>query len=340
MERLQARARRGRSAGERAAALQALLALAPELAEPFIRPWSQGGQRELCCSALMAAVELEQPGVSALLRGAARHPDWAVRLRAIQLAEGVGGPWVLELLLERLRVERRTALRHALVGALQALTGLWHRDHPDAWEAAVRALPPGWTGPPPAGEAASRAARRDSVASIGRLEPKSDHLAILIDFSGSLWFRDASGRSKKEQLDPQVSGLLSRLSVGTRFLLVPYTSEAHPFEPRPVEATRRNVLRAQRFFKGAQMKGSGDLFGALTLALEAPAIDRVVLLTDGAPSGGERWDVGLMIELLKERLRFRPALLDFVLVESSAKLERLWGGLATGSGGRMIALGW
>ena len=39
-----------------------------------------------------------------------------------------------------------------------------------------------------------------------------------------------------------------------------------------------------------------------------------------------------MVSLVRERLRFRPALLDFVLVDSSRKLERLWGGLARSTG--------
>ena len=123
-------------------------------------------------------------------------------------------------------------------------------------------------------------------------------------------------------------------------MLMPYTREPHPFERRLVEATPRNVRRAQRFFETARMTGSGDLYEALSLALDAPDVDRVMLLTDGAPSGGERWDIELMVAHLRERLRFRPALLDFILVDSSPKLEREWGGLADSTGGRLICLSW
>ncbi len=253
----------------------------------------------------------------------------------------------LGLLLGRLRVEPRRALRGALVGSLRELTGLRHRDHVASWEAAIRALPPDWV---PAstsrasagaqGRKARQETTRGTVAALGRLDPMSDRLAILVDFSGSLWIENAEGRCKKDRLDPEVTRLLSGFGAGTEFLLVPYTKEPHPFEPRLVEATGRNVRRAQRFFTSARMNGSGDLFEALGLALDAPGVDRVVLLTDGAPSGGERWDVDLMVTLLKERLRFRPALLDFVLVDSSRKLERAWGGLASSTGGRLILLGW
>ena len=126
---------------------------------------------------------------------------------------------------------------------------------------------------------------RGTVAALGRLDPKSDRLAILIDFSGSLWIENDEGRCKKDRLDPQVEQLLSGFSAGTEFLLVPYTREPHPFEPGLVEATGRNIRRAQRFFASARMNGSGDLFEALSLALDRPEVDRVVLLSDGAPLG-------------------------------------------------------
>ncbi len=262
------------------------------------------------------------------------------RSRAIEGEEAP--PLVLGLLLDRLRVESRVALRAALVAALQELTGLRYRDRVEAWETALRALPPDWApaidAPAPTGARGGRA--RGTVAALGRLDPKSDRLAILIDFSGSLWIENDEGRCKKDRLDPQVEQLLSGFSAGTEFLLVPYTREPHPFEPGLVEATGRNIRRAQRFFASARMNGSGDLFEALSLALDRPEVDRVVLLSDGAPSGGERWNIGLMVSLVRERLRFRPALLDFVLVDSSRKLERLWGGLARSTGGRILLLAW
>lgn len=340
VQRLVGRAKSGADLGSRAAALQALLPLSPDRAEPFVRPWAESDDRELCCSALMAAVELGLPDAVALLEAGVHHADWAVRLRAIELLVEVGGTSALDLLVERLRAESRAALRGELVGGLQALTGLWHRDHPEAWALALRGLPSDWTAPSPASGREAAAAPRGTVAAIGRLDPRSDRLAILVDFSGSLWNRDSQGRCKKDQLDPQVAQLLARLGAGTRFLLVPYTGEPHPFEPRLVEATRRNVARAQRFFTSARMSGSGDLFGALSLALDSPEVDRVVLLTDGAPSGGERWDIALMVTLLEERLRFRPAVLDFILVDSSPKLVRQWGGLAGSTGGDVLELAW
>ena len=343
VERVLRLARRGRGPGVRAAALQALVPLAPERALPLIPAWLGGEVRELSCSALMAAMELGLPDRLRLLGAGLAHDDWGVRLRAIELARGAGSPEVLGLLVARLRHEPRAALRAAVVVTLQRLTGLRYRDHADAWEAALRARPPALRAPsgaPPSSASRGSETPRGTVAKLGRLDPLSDRLAILVDFSGSLWFKNAEGRSKKERLDPQVTRLISGLRPEVRFMLMPYTREPHPFERRLVEATPRNVRRAQRFFETARMTGSGDLYEALSLALDAPDVDRVMLLTDGAPSGGERWDIELMVAHLRERLRFRPALLDFILVDSSPKLEREWGGLADSTGGRLICLSW
>lgn len=343
VERVLGLTRRGREPGVRAAALQALLPLAPGRAEPLIRAWIGGEVRELCCSALMAAMELDLPDRTRLLGAALDHGDWGVRLRAIELAREETSPVVLDLLVARLREEPRAALRAAVVVTLRRLTGLRYRDQPDAWEAALRTLAPGGALPRLASTSSSGdrdTAARGTVAALGRLDPMSDRLAILIDFSGSLWFKNAEGHSKKDRLDPQVTRLLSGFDPEVRFMLVPYTHEPHPFERELVGASRRNIRRAQRFFEAARMNGSGDLYGALSLALDTPEVDRVMLLTDGAPSGGERWNIELMVPHLQERLRFRPALLDFILVDSPRKLERGWGQLAESTGGRLIRLSW
>jgi hypothetical protein len=380
--RLRRRCRSSRDDGVRAAALQALVALAPEEAAELLDPWLGSGRRALVCSALMAAVELaavelaavelgsvvgragpsertreggssheRQPArggaavirasaeLEARLRAAAAHQDGAVRLRAVQLLRAGPCPAALDVLVGRLRVEERPALRAALVGALQGLTGLHHRDRPAAWEAVLRAHPEGVGPAPPApAPTTATATAGRTVASLGALAPASDRLAILVDLSGSVWNEDEAGRSRKDVLDPQVAGLIERLPDGARFLLAMYTHVPHPFERSTVRASRRNVQRARRFLEGARMRGSGDLHEALTFALDEPDVDRVILLTDGAPSGGERWDVPLMTGLLRERLRFRPALIDVVLVDSSPRLERLWGAFASSTGGRCLSL--
>ena len=343
--------------GVRAAALQALVVLAPEEAEGLVPEWLASGGRERCCSALMAAVELRPPGLRDHLARAARHGDGGVRLRAAQLLGSWRHTASLEVLVERLREEERPAVRGAVLASLRGLTGLHHRAHPDAWERVLGGLPPGelaspsgaepegaetggagpgGAGPGATGASPRRAAR--SAATLRTLDPESDRIAILMDLSGSIWHEGEGGSRPKDELDRQVSALLQRLRPGATFTLAPYTDRPHPFEPRPVAATPRNLRRAERFLAGATMRGSGDLHRAIEHALDVDSTDRVLVLSDGAPSGGERWDVPLMISILGERLRFRPAVFDLVLVDSSPRLERLWGAFASSTGGRCLSL--
>ena len=98
------------------------------------------------------------------------------------------------------------------------------------------------------------------------------------------------------------------------------------------------VERAQRFFRRATMRGKGDVWGALELALDQPALDRVIVVTDGAPTGGRHWDIGLIGERLSERTRFRPVAVDLVLLDAPRGIQRRWAPVVAKLGGRLLAL--
>ena len=80
----------------------------------------------------------------------------------------------------------------------------------------------------------------------------------------------------------------------------------------------------------------GDFWGALEVALADPEADTLVVLTDGAPSGGRRWNLGLMKQLFAERNRFRRLEVDAVLADASGRLKRDWEELCGSSGGRTV----
>ena len=73
-------------------------------------------------------------------------------------------------------------------------------------------------------------------------------------------------------------------------------------------------------------------------ALADPEVDTLIVLFDGAPTGGTRHRLELLVPLLLERNFARRAAFDFVLVDGSRKLERAWGELASGTGGRLVAV--
>ena len=59
----------------------------------------------------------------------------------------------------------------------------------------------------------------------------------------------------------------------------------------------------------------------------------MVILTDGAPSGGDRWNIELMGRLLGDEKRLRHVDLQMVLFGSSKGLKRRWIEVLDGLGG-------
>ena len=103
-------------------------------------------------------------------------------------------------------------------------------------------------------------------------------------------------------------------------------------------ATRRNVERAIEYFEACRESGRGNFYDAALLALEDPDVDTVMVLTDGAPTGGDVWSLELIVPLLVERNRFQRVRFDSVLVDAPRGIERHWHELARRTGGRCRAL--
>ena len=173
---------------------------------------------------------------------------------------------------------------------------------------------------------------------MGALDPMSDRLAVLVDFSGSLWNVRTDGTTRKERLDPEVDGLLGRLLPGTELYFAAFTADVHPFEPAPVRASRARVRELHSFFRRARMRGQGDAHGAILAALAQPSIDRIMLVTDGAPTGGRRWNVDVIVDRVLERTRFRPVTFDVVLHGAGRGAQRRWARLTARTGGRLVVV--
>ena len=331
----------------RAAAISALVQIDPAQGLALLPKARRYGGTETLCAALSAEVVAGSSGLAGSLASAIHADDPFVRAHAAWLVGrgagggGVEGRAVLARLVARLGSEPRPAVALIVAAALGQATGLKHGRHQKSWERAVADLPDGWklaTDGALARSGGPNAPVGSSVAALGRLDPLSDRIAVLVDFSGSLWNERKDGTKRKDALDPEVMALLGRLREGSRFLLVPYTHESLPFEDEPLPATARNVRRAQEFFSTARMRGKGNVWDAIQFSLSFPEIDRVLIVTDGAPTGGHRWNVDLMVELLLEQTRFRPVLFDLVLFDAPKGLIRRWEPLARGSGGRLVVI--
>ena len=329
--------RRSAPARVRAAALAtatALAAISGESADDVLQQARFDEDAGVRCVALALQIEVGGEGLSAALSAAAGDPALCVRSLALDGLEDRADREALRLLAQRLSVEPRSALRWRSVGCLQRLTGFRHRLDPRPWQRLIDGLPPDWR-PEPGKEAAPAGNRTVAFAGLPLL---SDRLVFLVDFSGSLWRELEDGRSRKQVVDAALRQTLEALPEGTRFNVIPYTREPHPWREQLVDATRVNVKRAVRDFVDCRERGTGNFYDAALLALSDPEVDTIVTLTDGVPTGGRRYDLDLMVALLLRENRARQVAFDSILVDAPTGVAQRWETLARESGGRSIRL--
>ncbi|MEZ6014336.1 MAG: hypothetical protein R3F49_04430 [Planctomycetota bacterium] len=333
---------RGRAPRVRAHALLTLEALDSTLAGARAEALASDGEALVRAAALRLRLGRNgADGIEAFTRVLQRGlADSAPEVRAVGLACVAAAPTrsTLALVAQQLTREPRLALRIRTLDVLRTATGWKHGANPDAWAMALARLPDDWDGRPVVAREAPSSVGERSIATIGRLEPLSDRLAILIDFSGSLWNVQAEGKTRKELLDPEFRKLVGGLSKEARFNVVPFTGVPHPWQDGLISADPRRVKEAQDTYSRWSMRGQGDAFGAIEVALADPEVDRVLLLTDGAPTGGRRWDLPLMVELLLQAGRVRPVIFDVVLVDAPRGTARRWQRLTDETGGRLLAV--
>jgi len=332
------RARTERDPLARARALFALAAFDPALARPAV----EDALRErdpLVRGAAAALVErvLEPEDRLALLQALAKDEALSVRTVAVDALADLGTRAAVGILVGRLgdETEERLALR--CVARLQCLSGLKHRRDPRPWNDWFRALPSDWTG----SETVFRDTPEESsggTAALAGLTVLSRRVAILIDLSGSIWNERPDGRTRKDVVDEKLREALEALPAETRFNLIPYTGEPHPWQERLVSAAPSRVRAAAAWFEDLHESGSGNLWDAMLLALEDPEVDTLMVLFDGAPTGGTRHRLELFVPLFLERNAARRVVVDLILVDASRRLESFWRGLAEGTGGRLTAV--
>lgn len=342
---------RDREPGVRAAAVLALAALdagaALERADALLAestPLRCAGLRVL---AAHAPPERALPA----LRAALADADWIVRRQSVELlAElaGRGERAAARGLVDALAGEGEERLVQRLVDLLRGLSGLRHGRDPEPWTVWADGLADGWRPPvrPPGGGRGERDLAREAdgaagtVAAFAGLPVRSSRVAFLIDLSGSMRFEVESGRERIEVVAAELERALGSLPESARFLLVPFADEPLPWRDELVPADRGNVSRAAKAFAKERRSGKGNVWDAVLLALADPEVDTIVVLSDGAPSGGPHWNFDLMLELLLERNRFRHATFDAVLVDPSGVARTFWRRLAEATGGMCVDAEW
>jgi HEAT repeat protein len=319
--------------GARAAAVVALGACAGP-GEALIAAALEHEQAQTRAAAVLVASQLEMDGALKWIPRLSKDPDPGVRTVAAEaLAEITDSRAALALVWQ---LEQETQLRRKwrVVELLQGMSGKKFRLDPRPWRDWADGLPLEWTGP----ERKRQPDHGQVSAAFAGLPILSDRVAFLIDLSGSIWEERSDGRTRKEVVDGELRKALESLPADARFLLVPYTAEPLPWKDEMVDAGPRNVAKALAWFEKRKDYGTGNFWDALMLALEDPEVDTIVSLSDGGPSGGQRWNLELMKELYREHNRFRRVPIDAILVDRKGWLVEQWKEMCAVSGGRVHSI--
>ena len=337
-EQLAGRWERERDAAVRARVLLARAAVDPAAARAVLTAALGARDAPVRCAAVALVPELTDAAAGTdLLSRSSADPDWTVRNQVTASAASIGTPAALAVLVERLAEEKEERLLWRLVERLQAVSGMRHRRDPRPWRHWLAGLPPDWTPPGPDERDDTREERERSQAAAG-LPIRSGRFALLIDLSGSIWVERSDGTTRKSLVDQLLREALEGLPVTTRFNLIPFTGQPHPWQDEIVPATPKNVRAAIRYFERCNHRGTGNFWDAAMLALEDPEVDTILVLTDGEPTGGRRHVLELMMPLFVELAATHQVAVDSVLVDSTARLRRRWGELSERTAGESIAI--
>lgn len=289
----------------------------------------------LRCAALLVVRTFPEQECLTLSTRALGDSSTRVRLAAIGNLEGLGSRAAALALIEQLGREPRARPKCEILRFLREASGADHGADLSAWRAWAETLKGPWS----TGESRPREPMRgDTQVRLAGFELVSDRVTFLIDLSGSMWDTDVGGKTRKELVDVKLRACLESLPATAEFNVIPYTRDPDPFEPRLVRATKENTARAAKWFERRNQRGPGNVFDAIALALLDPEVDTLVVLTDGVPTGGRRWNMELMVELLVERNRFHQVAIDSILVDAPRGHRRTWAELAARTGGRSVAL--
>lgn len=295
------------------------------------------GQRDesVRCAGIVAAASFSEQECLTLSSHALDDPSERVRTAAIANLEKQTTRGAMLALIGRLEHEERSRLRFEILRRLRELSGEDHGFDLAAWRAWAQNL----QGAVSTGDARAPAGPLgDTRVALGGLTVLSDRVTFLIDLSGSMWDTAAGERTRKEVVDGMLRSCLEALPREAEFNLMPYTRDPIPWEKHLVRASPDNVARAAGWFERCHQRGPGNVHDAILLALSDPDVDTLVILTDGKPTGGHRWNMDLMVELLVERNRFRQVAFDSILVETPKPFRRLWSDLAERTGGRSVTV--
>ncbi|MBM4015480.1 MAG: VWA domain-containing protein [Planctomycetes bacterium] len=242
-------------------------------------------------AAVAALAEGGDAAATHLLLELLDDPEWRMREVAARGLGRIRTAAAIPPLIERVEQDRRR-VRHAAVVALRRISGMAFDDSARDWRRWWADQPPTFT-PPPLEQVlqleqrlAENRARGSTRASFYGIPIESDHLALVIDVSGSMGEPGVDQRSKLEVAKDEVEQLVARLEPGSSLNLLFFADAVRRWKPRLARLDQRAIREASGFVRAQRAGGATNLFDALRLALEDPEIDAVYILSDGEPTAG------------------------------------------------------
>jgi HEAT repeat protein len=318
----------------RGVALQALTAIDAPAAHALVQAALLEKDPVSRCAGLLATrvwTEVECTNAAQMLLV---DPEASVRAQAIENLEHLSSRPAILLLIAHMEIEKRERLRYGILAFLRQRSGLALGFDSAAWKEWAQKI----AGAVSTGDAAQGIRLGpvgDTRCEFAGLNVISDRVCFLVDCSGSLQTK-VGGKTRKEIADEKLARALEALPADTQFNVIPYTGQPFPWEKRLEPSRPENVKRAREYFESFHQTGSGDFYGAVQAALADPSVDTIVVLTDGAPTGGKHWNLDLMFDLLVEQNRFRKVAFDSILVDATKTAQKKWSDLAQRTGGRSI----
>ncbi|MGE3163604.1 MAG: VWA domain-containing protein [Planctomycetota bacterium] len=248
---------------------------------------------------------------NAVLRALARKPDKAVVTKLIAF-------------LHKIEAQQDTTWAEARI-ALLAVTGqafVAHEDWVNWWEVARE----NWQ-PPPAGREGDdrprtgiyRPGRADlQLPQIFGQEVASKRVVFVVDTSRSMEKVDPTsmeeggtggGPTRMERAKRELSRVVGELRADVEFNIVEYNSRATLWiQDKLVTASAANKRKAIQWIASWEPSGFTATLEAMSMALEVPGVDTIILLSDGSPTivgEGTIAPIPPILDAIRETNRFK-----------------------------------
>jgi hypothetical protein len=267
---------------------------------------------------------------------------WSVRLVAAESAGAVRHRKVLAPLVAALR-DPRDRVAQAAGGALVRLTGIPFDADPARWRAWLEgdgaAFDPA-TSPPRAASAFDPGGRTVAPVRFLDVPVASSHVTFVLDASGSMKEPMPGGGTRWDRVREEVDRVLSALGTSAEGNVLLFADGAEAVFPAATRFSPAARARVRDRLAARPPGGRTALYDGIALALADPEVDAVVVLSDGAPSAGERFTKTDVRDGVRRANRWRRARIDVVGVGSEEVAKRwrdLLKDLAEENGGRFLA---